>query len=483
MKKLLTLIIAILTIMLNSSWITVPTTSTSSSSSTSTTTHSSVDEDFENMNLKYTADEKTIVDLIFFAEFKDDKVGFLYFYDKDSYLTESLILKMSIKSSAMLEDLEAQENKTFNTNLNLISTSNNFKKYQIDLKNYSLNSYRKYEFTQVISRALNYPISKEYYYYENENNETKYEYSNIQVIEITNQIMYEFLINESSSLENFFNIKNGSSNYFIGFNTNLKIEDLIEVDVTYKYQTISGIKKSYASNYFNAMPPLSDYDNTPSNWRDYAIKYGEIFEASTTLKGEIIESSNNNLFKKEKMKWKNIESYKSLSSNKSEALSTFAKENLSAYSWIINIAQYDYFYKDGAIIQSSFYKNLYDYLGSENDTNLGRRAHIASGTYVSKAEIMRLKFETDGNIYDLSVISVPVDSSGSISPDLPDEVNNIIDWIANVLTFFGIDKPSANGIAIFIVIFLCLTAVAIMFSILRPIVEIGKVLIVPKNKR
>lgn len=467
--------------MLNASWITVPTTSTSSSSSTSTTTHSSVDEDFENMNLKYTADEKTIVDLIFFAEFK--KVGFLYFYDKDSYLTESIILKMSVTSALTPESLKLEEPKTFNTNLKLISSYDKYKKYQMDLTNYNLNNYRKYEFTQIVSRTLNYSISKEFYYYENSLGETKYEYSNIQVIEIKNQIMYEFLINEANSLENFFNIKNGSSNYFIGFNTNLKIEDLIEVDISYQYQTIAGIKKNYSSDYFQAMPPLSEYDKTPSNWSDYAVKYGEIFEASTTLKGEVIETSNNSLFKKEKMKWKNIESYKSLSSNKSEALSTFAKENLSAYNWIINIAQYDYFYKDGAIIQSSFYKNLYDYLGSENDTNLGRRAHIASGTYVSKAEIMRLKFETDGNIYDLSVISVPIDSSGSISPDLPKEVNNLIDWLTSILTFFGINQNKANGIAILIVIFICLTAVAIIFSILRPIIEIGKVLIIPKNKR
>lgn len=469
--------------MLNASWITVPTTSTSSSSSTSTTTHSSVDEDFENMNLKYTADEKTIVDLIFFAEFKDDKVGFLYFYDKDSFLTESIILKMSVTSALTPESLKLEEPKTFNTNLKLISSYDKYKKYQMDLTNYNLNNYRKYEFTQIVSRTLNYSISKEFYYYENSLGETKYEYSNIQVIEIKNQIMYEFLINEANSLENFFNIKNGSSNYFIGFNTNLKIEDLIEVDISYQYQTIAGIKKNYSSDYFQAMPPLSEYDKTPSNWSDYAVKYGEIFEASTTLKGEVIETSNNSLFKKEKMKWKNIESYKSLSSNKSEALSTFAKENLSAYNWIINIAQYDYFYKDGAIIQSSFYKNLYDYLGSENDTNLGRRAHIASGTYVSKAEIMRLKFETDGNIYDLSVISVPIDSSGSISPDLPKEVNNLIDWLTSILTFFGINQNKANGIAILIVIFICLTAVAIIFSILRPIIEIGKVLIIPKNKR
>lgn len=485
MKKLLTLIIAIITIILNASWITVPTTSTSSSSSTSstsTTTHSSIMEDFENMKLEYTADENTIVDLIFFAEFEEQKIGFLYLYDKDSFLTESIILKMSVKSSSIAEELEASENKTFNTNLNLISTSNNFKKYQLNLTN-DLKQYRKYEFTQVVSRTLNYPISKEYYYYENENNETKYEYTNLQVIEITNQIMYEFLINEANSLENFFNIKNGSSNYFIGFNTNLKIEDLIEVDVTYKYQTISGIKKSYASNYFNAMPPLSDYDNTPSNWRDYAIKYGEIFESSTTLKGEVIEASNNSLFKKEKMQWQNIESYLSLSKNSSKALSDFAKNNLNAYQWIINIAQYDYFYEDADLIQSSFYKNLYDYLGSENDTNVGRRAHLAHGTYISQAEIMRLKFETDGEIYDLSVISVPIDSSGSISPDLPKEVNNLIDWLTSILTFFGINQNKANGIAILIVIFLCLTAVAIIFSILRPIIEIGKVLIVPKNKR
>lgn len=485
MKKLLMLIIAILTIMLNASWITVPTTSTSSSSSTSstsTTTHSSIMEDFENMQLEYTADENTIVDLIFFAEFKEQKIGFLYLYDKDSFLTESLILKMSVTSALTPESLKLEEPKTFNTNLKLISSYDKYKKYQLNLKN-DLKQYRKYEFTQVVSRALNYSISKEFYYYENSLGETKYEYSNIQVIEIKNQIMYEFLINESSSLENFFNIKNGSSNYFIGFNTDLKIEDLIEVDISYQYQTIAGIKKNYSSDYFQAMPPLSEYDKTPSNWSDYAVKYGEILETSTTLKGEIIESSNNSLFKKEKMKWKNIESYKSLSSNKSEALSTFAKENLSAYSWIINIAQYDYFYKDADLIQSSFYKNLYDYLGSENDTNLGRRAHLANGTYISQAEIMRLKFETDGNIYDLSVISVPIDSSGSISPDLPDEVNNIIDWLANVLTFFGIEKPAANGIAICIIIFICLTAVSILFSILRPILEIGKVLIVPKNKR
>ncbi|MCI8613507.1 MAG: hypothetical protein HFE48_07445 [Clostridia bacterium] len=170
--------------------------------------------------------------------------------------------------------------------------------------------------------------------------------------------------------------------HYVAFSTDRDIERLMEAELTY-------ISTPY---YYTSTSGYS---------------YGENTTVPLMLTGEQTGGNNGGIFT-HRYKWKRIQTVHELLNDKDVTLTDEAKKDLSDMAWVLRFAETEY--------TSSATSTVY----------------IQNGTHVSDVTILRLKFETDGVVYNLGV----VDNKQTSSP-IPDGENNpTIPWWERLFSVF-----------------------------------------------
>ncbi len=157
--------------------------------------------------------------------------------------------------------------------------------------------------------------------------------------------------------------------HYVAFSTDKQIDTLLEADVYYVSQNCK----------FTAV----DWNN---DWI-----YGNPVENYVYLKYDDIASNDADKLFGKKYIWKRIQSVEDFMNDPDTSLTDEAKERIQEKQWVLRFAETDYEFVTGAGIT---YMNQ---------------------TYVSEVTILRLKFETEGKVYNLGVVDNK--QTGSNSPD------------------------------------------------------------------
>ena len=171
--------------------------------------------------------------------------------------------------------------------------------------------------------------------------------------------------------------------HYVAFTTDRSIERLMEADLTY-----------IATPYY--------YTDTKG------YSYGDSTTVSLTLTGEQTGGNDGGVFT-HKYEWKRIQTAKELLEDKTINLTSAARKDLEGMQWVLRFAETEY---TSAASASSYTQN---------------------GTRVSDVTILRLKFETDGVVYNLGV----VDNKQTTSP-VPDGEDNppAVHWWERIAAAF-----------------------------------------------
>lgn len=209
-------------------------------------------------------------------------------------------------------------------------------------------------------------------------------------------------------------------NHFVAFSTDHVIDNLLEADVYWE-------TRSYYYKYVQSMVSL----NSP------VTKYGDIVQHQETLRYDDVEEYQGNIFHK-KYKWNKIETVDEfikgekhddvyhvvfLDVRKQTNLTTEGLQDLQGKQFVLRFDTTDY-----------SYKHLNGFMGN---TQVSDDITEINSTQVMNVTILRLKFETNGVVYNLGVIDNKQTGDG-----LPDnytetsiELNNAFKTFIAVLLF------------------------------------------------
>lgn len=168
--------------------------------------------------------------------------------------------------------------------------------------------------------------------------------------------------------------------YFVAFDTDLPIDNLYEADIYF-------VTQDY--RYYHRTPNWAQFDPGEDT-----MTYEDAEEHELTLTYDaVVEHEGGGLFAK-KYTWKRIESVDEFIAN--EELTDEGLADLENKSWVLRFYEADYSFVQGS---NSF---------------------TEQSTKVNDVTILRLKFETDGVVYNLGV----VDNKQTVAPgQLPDNEN------------------------------------------------------------
>ena len=187
--------------------------------------------------------------------------------------------------------------------------------------------------------------------------------------------------------------------WYVAFNSDFEIGDLYEADVMYSYRT---------------------YKTTYTWWGSQSqTEYGEAVEnyVVTLSQDRIVENQLTGIWGQQH-EWREIESVETFIG--SNDLTDETKEILSDKQWVLSFAATEYV-RDGSGTEVTYSR---------------------SGTEVYNVSILRLKFETDGKVYNLGVVDSIVtpdpEAPPDNNPDEPDLGNwGEWNWLKYVLVAIG----------------------------------------------
>ncbi len=161
--------------------------------------------------------------------------------------------------------------------------------------------------------------------------------------------------------------------HYVAFTTDRDIERLMEADLTY-------VSKPYTYT-----ATWNDLGQVSERWQ-----YGDGTTVPLTLTGE----QTGGIFT-HKYSWKRIQTAKELLEDKTVNLTSEAKKDLEGMLWVLRFAETEY------------------------TSSASRYSSVQKGTRVSDVTILRLKFETDGVVYNLGVVDNK--QTSSVIPDGEDQ--------------------------------------------------------------
>lgn len=164
--------------------------------------------------------------------------------------------------------------------------------------------------------------------------------------------------------------------HFVAFSTDKPIDTLLEADVEYVTRTFSP-KQGFGGGMLTS---LDDYEvSTQSD--DYV--YGEPVPSKATIKYTDEQTITVGHVFRKSYTFNRIESVSDFRKNTDYDFSNIAEENLQGKDWVLRFAETDYHFKATTGPFPTFSDN---------------------GTKVEEVSIMRLKFETNGVVYNLGVV-------------------------------------------------------------------------------
>ena len=230
-------------------------------------------------------------------------------------------------------------------------------------------------------------------YNENDINEVSYNVSKLfTAVSIDGSVIYSCLDTETIVIQNkyvgYLRYSNGFKLYqdkcdswFVAFSTDKPIDRLMEADVDYMIQ-----------DYTWFTDPNQGYQKFES--------HGELIKKSVTLNYTDVAGSTADGWFAHEYTWNRIESVDDFIAN--EDLTEEAKKDLGNMDWVLRFAETNYTYRSDS---SGEYCNM---------------------SNVSEVTILRLKFETDGVIYNLGVVDNKQSPAEGQTPD--NNNTDELDW-------------------------------------------------------
>lgn len=335
----------------------------------------------------YPTDEKDYsLQVVQIAESKDGEL-LVYVYQpsngKKDYTATSINISTAINDSLYYK----------NYKLELLSKDGVFCKYRVKdftvkeevLRYYDISSiFRKYD------KDVDEGLPE---YNENDINEVSYNVSKLfTAVSIDGSVIYSCLDTETIVIQNkyigYLRYSNGFKLYqdkcdswFVAFSTDKPIDRLMEADVDYMIQ-----------DYTWFTDPNQGYQKFES--------HGELIKKSVTLNYTDVAGSTADGWFAHEYTWNRIESVDDFIAN--EDLTEKAKKDLDNMDWVLRFAETNYTYRSDS---SGEYCNM---------------------SNVSEVTILRLKFETDGVIYNLGVVDNKQSPAEGQTPD--NNNTDELDW-------------------------------------------------------
>lgn len=181
--------------------------------------------------------------------------------------------------------------------------------------------------------------------------------------------------------------------HFVAFSTDHQIDDLIEADVYYKAQYFDYTSVRY--------PFTQDFQITENN------SDAQPHEEYVTLTYSDTAENDTNWFFGKKHIWNRIEKVEEFISK--EELTDEAKQELDGKQWVLRFKETDY-------------------VGSYSKENLTQIETMkAKYTEISSVTILRLKFETNGEVYNLGVVDTKQTGDGMPDNDVETGMESTFD--------------------------------------------------------
>lgn len=348
-------------------------------------------EDFDKEDFPYIANNYSL-QVIQLAETLDNEL-LVYVYqpcaDDENIVASSINLAIESNSNLRFKNYKLQ----------LLDSNNVFYKYLVLDFNVIVSNIRYYEISSIYrpyNKVIDYEADK---VNDNEIDEVAYKVAkaytfigtgdniaitcqDVETVEITSK--YVGFIRYSNG----FNLYQDScDSHYVAFKTNYDIDKLMEADVYYVY-------RSFETPYYMGI--------------EKKTTYGKSHEGYVYLTDEDTGSNPGDALFGQKYIWDRIVSKDDFISDLEEngiTLSSNVEEQLTDKQWVLRFLETDYIKPVPAI---------------------GFVTVTAKGTQVSEVTILRLKFESDGIVYNLGVVDNK--QTGNGSPD-----NNVTDWVKTFL--------------------------------------------------
>ncbi len=189
------------------------------------------------------------------------------------------------------------------------------------------------------------------------------------------------------------------TSHFVAFSTDKQIDALLEADVTFVHQPYTATRKTY--------------ENVTGG--DFEYTYGAAKKEKVTLYYDEVVENDGSGYKGEKHVWNRIESVSDFV--KKEDLTDAAKAQLANKSWVLRYYESARSFEATHMTETIIVPGL-GVLLSET---------IVKDERTTEVSILRLKFETDGKIYNLGVVDNK--QTGHTSANLPfDNPTALPDW-------------------------------------------------------
>src|SRR5574344_532151 len=339
----------------------------------------------------------------------NDKELFVYVYQSCSPNADLISTSINI-STSIGSDLSYK-----NYRMQLLNNNGVFYKYKVvDLtvkddttRYYDISSiFRKWyeNYDESLSKVndntiteVSFAVATRFTARTSDNGNVYYSNNSIDVIYITEKYNSFIRYSNGSSL-----LPAKTDSFFTAIFTDKDIEKLIGADITF-------ITYTYQSKYDCG---LID----PINGGTVTSSYGDDISHQLTLSSDKKEVIQVGYIFKSKYTWTQIESVKDFKNKTDITLSSTTIANLDKCDWVLNY-------------WTASYKQWTDAVG------VSVVANYESGTRVKDVTILRLKFETDGVVYNLGVIDNKQTGSsvvGGTSVSLLDKINS---WVKSLFAF------------------------------------------------
>lgn len=219
------------------------------------------------------------------------------------------------------------------------------------------------------------------------NGSVSYACVDIETITVTEKYVGLVRYDKGKDLSGFF-IQHKTDSFYVAFSCDRDIERLLEADVAFVTQRFSDV-------WVYGIHTINEVGEKIS--RTAHLKYSDL----------AVSKPSSGIFWGETHEWKRIEKVSDFMADKDNDISAEAKKKLSGKQWVLR-----------------FFEDSFTY----SDTGIEK---IDYRTGVSEVTILRLKFKTDGKVYNLGI----VDNHTARDPDaLPDNTKGAWEKFVDFLT-------------------------------------------------
>lgn len=498
MKKVLLLIGVVLSLIFSTPYTLIGAISIAASDEIETS-YSTAQQDLDNFGLiesDYVLDSESTeqASCLLFAETKNEKNNYyyyLYIYDPKGFSIVPEICYKSIQigyltsnERNLVNDDEAVERALNYYDLTYLSKSDNntVAKYIVKgLDPSTKKSNRRYQVRQVKyekDNTISYlTLGDEYLYYDNSDGSVGYEYKKMNYITLNNVKAYSFPLENTTFLESLFPFIENEDNkmcHFYGFSVpdDYKIDNLLEVNIFYTYREWDYYSWKLSGDvYWGSNPSLLGKDYGAES--PYYGKYSNIYSNEVVINQEhkSFEGQSMGIFfsKSFTLDWKTITTPKELiSSTNNDDFKLFAnrfKDNDYVINYLNEDFTFDKFSCAHNILDSDYKSAVKLWAVDKGSDSV---YHIETNK-LETVEMTKMKFQSQGKIYDLDVIVSPV------TPIVTDSINPNDSWFkklweklcAWIEETFDTESPLTEIIAIIIIVLSIIVGIMLLVGIVK----------------